>query len=932
MMALLGPPVLLLALVASEVHCLPWFINVSESQGPGTILKSFPFNCTLHMPILELIHVKPPTTFFNPPSLTRWHGIYMGMVTLSSSARLDALAVNHYELQLRFTCGNYVMEGLLFVDVQRDPGYSSCAGRFASPAGEIIQVRETVTPGTQLYTLLLPGVELQRAQISIISAQDPPYFPGPFSINGQGWLLAPSQGLKGQGQKVFQLQILVTFGQNRSCHGTLKVKVLPAPSSQISFLQQAPNITIREDLAPGSEVVQVRARGFDVRYEILSPVPCPLFSIGRGEGHWGGGCVRNASVAGPERPVLPPRPPEKRGWSQGRLGRGGCLGAGLELEGSSEMVARVARLSALPLRWIPCEDGDPTELGAGLNSAFPPLSRPVDGLVRTAAPLESALARGAGAAVTRLRVKAYERLRPRASVELDLTVNVRSVNRWPPRCLPAMLVTEIRETTLVGTVLNTFTCTDPDSSGSTLDYKLRFYSPPGLASLCLRDRALEVNATLDCDAPGACFQHAASILVLNGDQPLTCVPHTFRIREDAGPYTLLGSVVGMDKDYPHNSVEYFISGGPSTFSVDRLSGEIHLLGSLDYELQKSYRLTVLVTDHSQDQDPTQRRSGSCTITIEVEDVNDHSPECQPPFQELTIYTPLGRSVEVTKVSCWVPQEPQRLTFSYSIVGGEGHGGHQAVGEGAGQGQQWFPSSATLFSGTSQSRFSLQGAILVYNDITLGPPWPEQPHSYELLIRVADSGPSIPHLSTTATIIVHVVPWNASTAATRIHRVTVPSMMTPLLVTDTEVFWQPEPWFVVVLTVTSALFLLALGWLFSRLFQGLAQMLQTPNKPAHELLLNSIQGTEESIEGFMEAPRMEMPQAPSSVMSLEHFDGRAQDPREPPSSQTTLHLGPLSLLSPSQYFLLHQAFTLYFFPEWGLFSPPFTFQLMFLKHL
>uniref|UniRef100_A0A8C0LB63 Cadherin related family member 4 n=1 Tax=Canis lupus dingo TaxID=286419 RepID=A0A8C0LB63_CANLU len=712
-MALLRPPVLLLALVAS-VHCLPWFINVSESQGPGTILKSFPFNCTLHMPILELIHVKPPTTFFNPPSLTRWHGIYMGMVTLSSSARLDALAVNHYELQLRFTCGNYVMEGLLFVDVQRDPGYSSCAGRFASPAGEIIQVRETVTPGTQLYTLLLPGVELQRAQISIISAQDPPYFPGPFSINGQGWLLAPSQGLKGQGQKVFQLQILVTFGQNRSCHGTLKVKVLPAPSSQISFLQQAPNITIREDLAPGSEVVQVRARGFDVRYEILSPVPCPLFSIGR-----------------------------------------------------------------------------------------------ADGLVRTAAPLESALARGAGVAVTRLRVKAYERLRPRASVELDLTVNVRSVNRWPPRCLPAMLVTEIRETTLVGTVLNTFTCTDPDSSGSTLDYELRFYSPPGLASLCLRDRALEVNATLDCDAPGACFQHAASILVLNGDQPLTevpvlvmvtpvnefspaCVPHTFRIREDAGPYTLLGSVVGMDKDYPHNSIEYFISGGPSTFSVDRLSGEIHLLGSLDYELQKSYRLTVLVTDHSQDQDPTQRRSGSCTITIEVEDVNDHSPECQPPFQELTIYTPLGRSVEVTKVSCWVPQEPQRLTFSYSIVGG-----------------------------TSQSRFSLQGAILVYNDIMLGPPWPEQSHSYELLIRVADSGPSIPHLSTTATIIVHVVPWNASTASTRIHRVTVPSMMTPLLVTDTEVFWQPEPWFVVVLTVTSALFLLALGWLFSRLFQGSA---------------------------------------------------------------------------------------------------------------
>ncbi|XP_045848218.1 cadherin-related family member 4 [Meles meles] len=769
-MALLRPPVLLLALVVSELHGLPWFINVSESQGPGAVLYSFSVNCTSYMPTLELLYVQPPTTFFNPPSLNRQQKTYMAMVTLSSSARLDALAVNHYRLQLRFTCGKNVWEAPLSVGVHRDPGFSPCASQFANPAGETIQVRETVTPGAQLYTLLLPGLQLQRAQVSINSAQDPPYFPGPFSINGQGWLLAPSQGLKGQAPKVFLLEVLVSFGQNQSCHRMLKVKVLPDPSSQISFLGQAPNVTILEDLAPGSNVVQVRARGLDVRYEILSPVPCPLFSVGR-----------------------------------------------------------------------------------------------EDGMVRTTAPLELAQARGA--AVTRLQVKAYERRRPWASVDLDVTVNVRSVNRWPPRCLPAMLVTEIPETTPVGTVLKTFTCTDPDSTGSPLDYELRFHSPPGPASLCLRGGALEVNATLDCDTPGACFQHAASILVLDGGQPPmtsevpvlvmvtpvnefspTCVPRTFRIREDAGPHTLLGSVVGTDKDYPHNSIEYYISGGPTAFSVDRLSGEVHLLGSLDYELQTLHRLTVLVTDHSQDQRPAQRRSGSCTITIEVEDVNDYAPKCHPPFQELTIYAPLGHSVEVTKVSCQVPQEPQRRAFSYSIVGGN-----------------------------SQSRFSLQGPILVHKSVTWGPPWPEQPHTYELLIRVADAGPSIPHLSTTATVIVHLIPWSTSTVTNHTHRSPVPSVMTPLLVTDVEAFWQPEPWFVVVLTLTSALFLLALGWLFSRLFQGLAQMLQTPSKSAEALLLNSIQGTEESIEGFTEAPRMEMPRAPSSVMSL-HFDGRAQDSR------------------------------------------------------
>nr|XP_035131431.2 cadherin-related family member 4 isoform X4 [Callithrix jacchus] len=704
-MVLLRLFMLLFALVVSDLHSLSWFINVSESQGPGTVIQFFSFNCSSYTPTptLELLNVQPPTTFFNPPSLARWQGTYVGKLTLSSSARLDALMVNHYKLWLKFTCGNYVTQGPLFVDVQRDLSHIQCAGRFASPAGEMIQVPETVRPGARLYILLLPGLELHGAQMSIISAQDPPHFPGPFSINEQGWLQAPSQGLLGQAQKVFQLQISVSFGQRQSCQGMVMVKVLPVSSSQVSFLKQAQNITIPENLAPGSEVVQVWAQGVNLRYEILSPMPSPFFSIGR-----------------------------------------------------------------------------------------------EDGVVRTTAPLE--LACTPGTAVSRLQVKAFEQHQPRDSAKLNFTLNVPLVNLWPPRCLPALLLSQIPETAPVGTVLTTLTCEDPDSVGATLDYKLWFRSSSDPASLCLYDRALEVNATLDCDTPGSCFQHAASILVLDGGQP-------------------------------------------------QMTREVHLLGPLDYEQQRVYRLTVLLIDHGQDQNPNCHRSGSCTITIEVEDVNDHAPECEPPFQELTIYVPLGRSVEVTKVSCRIPQEPQRLAFSYSIVGGN-----------------------------SQNRFILQGAVLVHSDLVLGPFWPEQPNTYELLICVADAGPSTPHLSTTATIVVHLVSWKASTEVTNIHRTTVSSIMTPMLVTDTEAFWQPQPWFVVVLTATGALLLLALGWLLGRLLQGLAQLLQAPSKPAQALLLNSIQGTEGSLEGFMEVSKMEMPKAPSSVKSLQHFDGRAQDPR------------------------------------------------------
>lgn len=68
---------------------------------------------------------------------------------------------------------------------------------------------------------------------------------------------------------------------------------------------------------------------------------------------------------------------------------------------------------------------------------------------------------------------------------------------------------------------------------------------------------------------------------------------------------------------------------------------------------------------------------------------------------------------------------------------------------------------------------------MHNNLMLGPSWPEQPHTYELLIHVADAGPSVPHLSTTATIIVHLVPWRASTAATSTHRATVRGVLRPL---------------------------------------------------------------------------------------------------------------------------------------------------------
>lgn len=146
-------------------------------------------------------------------------------------------------------------------------------------------------------------------------------------------------------------------------------------------------------------MARVRARGEDVRYELLAAARGPRFSIGRGEGRGVGVRAALRVVRGVRtEDGLEPR----RELGPGRVG--GEPGS---------------RLSALRGR-------------AGTHRALRPPPRPADGVVRASAPL--------AAAVTTLQVRAFERLRPGPSVQLDLTVNVTPVNRWPPRCLPALLL------------------------------------------------------------------------------------------------------------------------------------------------------------------------------------------------------------------------------------------------------------------------------------------------------------------------------------------------------------------------------------------------------------------------------------------------------------------------------------------------------------
>nr|XP_020854937.1 cadherin-related family member 4 isoform X3 [Phascolarctos cinereus] len=477
----------------------------------------------------------------------------------------------------------------------------------------------------------------------------------------------------------------------------------------------------------------------------------------------------------------------------------------------------------------------------------------VDGLIRTTAPLD--LGRNPGAAVTEIQVMAYDPFQPSISAQLSVTINVLPTNTWAPRCTPALLVTQVPETIPVGSILMTLACSDPDSSSSTFHYQLRHHNETkSNHSFRLHGPVLEVNSALDYDSSAPSVQYRATILVTDSGQPPQtsevpvlvtvtpvneyapiCPSHTFRVREDAPHGTLIGTVLGSDRDYPPNSIEYHISDSSGNFYIDPRSGKLHLLASLDYEKEKTYMLVIFLTDRDQEQDSTHHRSGSCTITIEVQNVNDYAPECEPPFQEITISSAPSVNAEVTRLMCSDRDRPEQApgAFSFTIVGGNSNG-----------------------------RFYMRDNILFHDVFSFQSNGLLDSHTYELLVRVADNGPTLPLFSTTAVVIVHVIPWMTTvpTASTKPPMVSSP---TPLLVTRIEDYWAPEAWFVVVLTVTGVLLFTILGWLLCRWPGRMALSQQTHGQSSQTLLLDSTRRNENSTGDLRKKKNDET----SSILSL-----------------------------------------------------------------
>jgi len=96
--------------------------------------------------------------------------------------------------------------------------------------------------------------------------------------------------------------------------------------------------------------------------------------------------------------------------------------------------------------------------------------------------------------------------------------------------------------------------------------------------------------------------------------------------------SMITTVVANDVDtYPTLTYSWAPSVGPADrklFALDRYSGRVSLIGSLDYEQTRTYRLGVVVSDSE--------HTASTELTVVVTDDNDNSPVFDRPYYMFTM--------------------------------------------------------------------------------------------------------------------------------------------------------------------------------------------------------------------------------------------------------------------------------------------------------
>ncbi|XP_032893244.1 cadherin-related family member 4 [Amblyraja radiata] len=659
--------------------------------------------------------------------------------------------------------------------------------------GATVNVLETAVPLSKIYTIVTAPTFSENFTYAItdtipLSARDL------FSVDWSGSINVPLDGFgRHNMERNFKLYIAVTENTVTVCTGVVTIVVTPVRHWPPVFTSVPRTVSIPENQGPEFYVTKVSANGEKVHYHLATFHPS--FKIGEADGTKRQRGLSVGSSAAPPRGegdnyshpptdvIIAPHTTIKRiyqhyDWINKR---------GEVLYSSKNLKNRVTSSLSADSLW-----------------GIAVCSRDCDtGIIKTSFNLD--LDQDPGLAVNLLVIVAYDDSYLYSSAT-NVTVYVTDVNNNSPVCTPPIFVTEILETTPVGSTLFELLCSDPDHSNTTLSYTI---VPNDNSQFKFKygDHSVKVNESLDYDSAVLAaldFRYTAVVTVVDGGLPpqtttvslLVTVTQVnefppifhgtrvFSVSENSAVNTRVGAVNATDADWVYNDLRFTIVGhDPPTFYIHPFTGEINTLVPLDFERVDTYALTIQAVDMNYDVvfDSFQQRTSYAQYIVNVKNVNDIPPICDPPYYKETIYSTRAANIPITTLSC-TDRDSDQLT--YRIVGGNINSRFTSRG-------------STLFSRNAFS-YNMDG---IYD-----------PTTYELLIQVSDvvDTDSQLQLTTTAIVIVHVIPWITTVATTN----TLPTTRTAVhkMVTVLEKYWKPESWFVVLLTVVAALAAVALATL------------------------------------------------------------------------------------------------------------------------
>ncbi|MDF1840828.1 MAG: cadherin domain-containing protein [Rubripirellula sp.] len=248
-----------------------------------------------------------------------------------------------------------------------------------------------------------------------------------------------------------------------------------------------------------------------------------------------------------------------------------------------------------------------------------------------------------------------------------VTVNLTDINEAPVINDQSF---SVNETAPQGTVFGMIAATDPEGAGLTFTVtagdngEIISVSDTGELSVATDQLVPETQVVFTVQVSDGTNAASAVITVNVTDvpQPPTVNDQTFDVDENSPVDTVVGKVVANDPD--GDPLTYVITDGNAAgkFGIDANTGDITVAGSLDFETEQTYLLTVRVSDPG-------NLNATATITINVNDLNE-APTVEDQVFSVAENVPSGTVVGTIEAT---DTDPDGTSLTYTVTGGSGDG-------------------------------------------------------------------------------------------------------------------------------------------------------------------------------------------------------------------------------------------------------------------